>query len=382
MVWRFGIFCALAMAAQESVSFVARDARAALLRPGGAEAVLPFTADPAPSGGDIFHCIVSVAGAEIALIAPSGVEINATNAEAQGYTFVSFRSVGNRAFLSGPAAIPGFHVTLELPPGAASGEYQIKAKPGAIASEATLRCAYNSSSPIRVALTVGQRYIRSGDGAAFSAMIFENTKPFVGAKATVRIRPRDDAAAPHIAEFELPDSGALNPTVGDGLYLRAWSPPGPGNYIAALRVTGVSGGGAAFSRLASAEFTVLKPLARIEAISDSAIDDNGDGLPDRVAITANVRVSTAGSYELAFNVRAGQRNLTSRTRARLEQGLAPITAGVSFTDLASLAPEGPYAITDVFLFHLDDPELPPADDRADGGAPPPTSRLDCRRQDR
>lgn len=353
--------------AQDPITFVARDNRAALLKPGDSPLELPYTADPAPGGGDIFHCIVSESGAVVTLVTPSGVEINESNAQSQGFALSSFQGVENSAYLVGPVAIPGFHTFIELPPGAQPGGYRLKVAPGTLQKSATVRTFYNSSSNIRVALAPGATSVQAGDSIAFSAIVFEGDAPVAGAKVTLRVQSLDNLAAPAEAEIDLPDSGPIDPQSGDGHYIGLWDSVKPGKYAGAIKVAGTSSTGLPFSRIATANFTVLKKLARFESVADSAVDDNGDGTPDRVVMAARLNVTTAGNYQFVFNLRSADRYFTSRTDHKVEAGTQRIESNITFAALSSLGADGPYAITDVFLIYSDDPEEPVADRKADAG---------------
>ena len=154
-------------------------------------------------------------------------------------------------------------------------------------------------------------------------------------------------------------------------------PNQPGRYAAALKITGTSLNGMAYSRMASAEFRVLPAMARFVSIADSAIDDNGDGMPERVIVEANLEVTQPGNYEFAFNLRNGEQVLTTRVPFRLEAGRRRIEAPIGLADLTSLGSDGPYAITDAFLFLIEMPDPLPADHVPDAGLSGvyPVSRL-------
>lgn len=208
--------------------------------------------------------------------------------------------------------------------------------------------------------------MQSGDPIAFSAIVFEGEAPFWAQKRRCAFNPSYSLGAPAEIEIDLPDSGPVDPQSGDGHHIGLWDSGSPGNDMAAIKVTGTSSTGLPFSRIATANFTVLKQLAYIDSIADSAVDDNGDGAPDRVVMAALLTVTTPGNYQLVFYFVAG-RYFTSRTNHKVESGPQRIEASLSFATLASLGADGPYAITDVFLIHTDDPEEPIADRNDDAG---------------
>ncbi len=359
-----------------TVSLTNQDSQTLVLAPGSDPALIPFTVDPAPGGGDVFHIVVSRSGAEVSLVLPSGVEIAAGNAESQGFSFSTAQGVPENRLLTGPLALPGFHTIIELPPGSAPGQYQVKVKPVSLDTRVVVFACYSSSSAVRVALAAGRSAVQAGKPVAFSGMIYDGPAPLAGATAVVSLGDRNDASFKPV-RINLDDSGPLDATVGDGLYLGIWTPDRPGRYLAAMRVTGMSTSGVPFSRLASTEVLVLPALASIESISDSAVDDNGDGLAERVVVTLGLKVTTAGKYQALLNLRKpGDVLVAGRQTVTLEVRSTRIDVPFTFEELSQLG-DGPYSISNLSLLYLDDAEAPAADGKDDAGntAPYPVSAL-------
>ena len=100
------------------------------------------------------------------------------------------------------------------------------------------------------------------------------------------------------ASVTISDSGTYDAAPGDGIYTGTYTASASRKFIAAMRVSGTSPGGAAYVCTAAAEFRVLPPLANFTSFSDAGVDDNGNGLFDRVVVTANLQVQQAGNYRL------------------------------------------------------------------------------------
>ncbi|MBI4904896.1 MAG: choice-of-anchor D domain-containing protein [Acidobacteria bacterium] len=351
---------------QSAIHLTSRDSRAALIAPGAEAAILEFIADPAPGGGDVFHVVVSAQGATISLLTPAGIEITAQNAGTLGYSYSSFEGLPSNAIIPGPLSMPGFHTFIGLPPASPEGLYRVKATPANVIAQAAVVATYTSSSAVRAGVATGKGIYRLDEPVALTGVFFDGAAPLAAVRAIVRIRAQDDEAAT-ATDLTLEDSHDLDGQAGDGNYFALWRPPGPGRFLAAMKATGVSRSGIAFSRLASAEFRVLAPLAVIESIYDSAVDDNGDGLADRIVLGANLDVATAGEYLLLLKVGSEQLAVPARRAAVLEKGKSRIEVNLALETLASLAPAGPYSITNVMLVHQDEPEPPVVDERSDAG---------------
>ncbi len=342
----------VALAQPALVTFSNRDILTSTIAPGAAPLVLTFQADPSGNGGDLFHVLVSHEGVDVSLTLPSGVVVAGTRSE----------GLPGNPVLAGPLSMRGYHTFFEVPPSTAPGPYRIKATPAGLSARALVFASYTSSSPVHVAIVPGRDTCRVGTPVGLSGMVFDGPSPLLGATAAVRIASRDDASFAPVAV----NLAAHAPV--DGMYLGAWTPTRPGLYEVAMRVTGVSSSGIRFSRFAAAEIRVLPPLATIETVTDSAIDENGDGIPDRIVVSVGVKADTAGKYQLLLNLRASNEAvLTGRTTVSLETGRSTVNVPFAFQDLGRLGVDGPYDIRDVFLLYLDDPESPASDDRADAG---------------
>jgi hypothetical protein len=148
----------------------------------------------------------------------------------------------------------------------------------------------------------------------------------------------------------LQDSGPNDAAPGDGLYTGTITPTSPGEYFVVLRATGLSASGVPFSRTSSTQFTVSLPSATLGSITSSVVDDNGNGLWDRLLVTAAVSVQTSGSYIFSAALQAsnGQVIWTTATAA-LTTGPGQVQATFQSGSIISLGVDGPYEIVGVAL---------------------------------
>ncbi|MBS1825661.1 MAG: hypothetical protein JST93_10095 [Acidobacteria bacterium] len=154
-----------------------------------------------------------------------------------------------------------------------------------------------------------------------------------------------------IAPVSFSDSGPFDAQSGDGLYTGSFTPSIVGVYTALLRATGSSPAGAPFSRSASASFEVRAPSAVFVSFQHQAIDDNANSLTDRIRVTANLSVSTAGVYGFQVRLKApnGQ-SIHSLAKQTLATGSTQL--GVDFSAssiIESLGVNGPFELIDAVL---------------------------------
>lgn len=139
--------------------------------------------------------------------------------------------------------------------------------------------------------------------------------------------------------------------------------------MAAMQVNGTSASGTAYSRIASASFKVIGPAATFGSFSDTAVDDNANGRPDRIVITATVNVQTTGNYFFTIQLlESNSAKLLSKARATLQAGTRQIEASFDIAELRSLNANGPYTLKNAELIYEDGSgDLPVVDFRENVG---------------
>lgn len=266
------------------------------------------------------------------------------------------------AGMEGPLAMPGYHTFFEIPPSASPGTYRIRGTARELTKRALVFATYTSSSAVRTAITGGQNSGRQGSAMGLSGMVFDGSKPLVGATAKVRIVNVEDPNG-------RAESLELAPLAGnEGIYVGGWKPAAAGTYAISMRTTGLSASGVPYARFAATEVRVEPARAAIQEITDSAVDDGGDGIPDRVVLECRVEAEVAGAYRLQMMLQASNRaTLPLRVTTTLAKGATRVAVPVALESLAKLGVDGPYAIREVLLVYLGEREQPIADDRGDMG---------------
>jgi len=266
-----------------------------------------------------------------------------------------------------PLATPGTHTVIGLPPGAASGTYQVRANASAATADSVVIVSYFSASTVRAGITTDALVYRLGDTVLLSGLVFDGTAPLNHASLIARVGIASDTMTPP-SEVVLHDSGTFDDRAGDGVYTGELTANVPGTFTVALRATGLSSAGVLFSRAAGTTFRVLPPIAAFEDLSDAGIDDDGDGLVDRVLVTANVAVQTAGRYQFGISLEAPNGARTNgRASGDLPSGSSSLAVSFAAADLRRLGGEGPHALKDAVLIALDDIENPTVDFRDEAG---------------
>src|ERR1041385_650359 len=265
-----------------------RDTRSIVVVPGSQPGLVAFAADPAPAGGDLFQIVLSKSGTTVSLLLPDGTEISAANADQMGYNYTA---VGNGAvngsYVPSALAVNGDQVLIQLAPSAPVGQYQVKVDAGSASGNVLVVASYFSSSPVRVGLLASAPVYSVGDTVVLSGLAFEGGQALNGVSATVRIvDPSDGSATP--VEVKLDDFGKFDAAVGDGIYTGTFTATKPGTFTAALRATGLSSTCMNYSRTAVTTFRVQPPLAKFVSVRDFAVDDDGDGVIDRLAVNGSI----------------------------------------------------------------------------------------------
>ncbi|HJT66463.1 MAG TPA: proprotein convertase P-domain-containing protein [Pyrinomonadaceae bacterium] len=365
------LFCAICSAqvitpSQVNVKLSALDSRAAVVTAGTSQQIA-FTADPTAAGGDLFHVVSSIPGATVSLILPSGTEITAANAVSLGYSYdVLENDEDPREVLSLLGAV-GTHTLIELPAQSVAGTYSLKIVAPAGPEDTAVIASYISSSAVRTGLVTQSSWYRIGQTVVFSALVFDGETPVNNATVTVSVDDKlDDTTLP--VTVTLQDSGTYDNATGDGIYTGTFTPTRTGDYSAALKVTGTAAGNVNFSRVASTTFSVNEALATFASFGDTAVDDDSDGVFERLVIGSNLSVQKAGTYQFSVTLQASNgKTIKSESFATLATGTQQMSATFSAATVLELGVDGPYAIKDALLTFHSDPDTAVADYRAAAG---------------
>jgi subtilisin-like proprotein convertase family protein len=364
------LFCAICSAqvitpSQVDVKLSAIDSRGAVVTAGSSQQIA-FTADPSAAGGDLFHVLSSIPNATVSLIVPGGTEITAANAASLGYSYDVLENDEEPGEVLSLIGTVGTHTLIELPPQSVAGTYSIKIVAPAGPEDTAVIASYVSSSAVRTGLVTQSSWYRIGQTVVFSALVFDGETPVNNATVTVSVDDTLDDTTPPVM-VTLQDSGTYDNATGDGIYTGTFTPTRTGDYSAAMKVTGTAGN-VNFSRVASTTFSVNQALATFVSFSDTAIDDESDGVFERLVIGSNLSVQRAGTYQFTVTLEASNgKTIKSESFASLATGTQQMSATFSAATVLELGVDGPYAIKDALLTFHSDPDIAVADYRANAG---------------
>jgi len=197
------------------------------------------------------------------------------------------------------------------------------------------------------------------DGTAKIAPISINAKLF---------RPFDPTFTPVAVTFRDDGLGA-DETAGDRIYEAFVNPGQAGTYQVQVNATGNASTGD-FARTTATELRIVPHNAQISGFTDRGLDDNFDGLYDRIGITPSANIAEAGTYVVSVRLRASNGHEIQNS---IEQsfGVGTGSAEVAFRaqDITrDLGVNGPYDVAEVRYFEEVGGNLVPADIRYDLGS--------------
>jgi hypothetical protein len=337
---------------------------------GVASTLIPFHVEVNGRDADGFDVTVSNAAAVVSVILPNGTEVNISNAASFGFEFETL-AADSDAVTSGLMmsnfSLAGTHASIRLPSTSPAGTYLVKINNSSVSTDTLVSASYITGSAIKVALAANNASYTVGSTVVLSAFVFNGSTPVTNATVNVLVM---DHEHPEItpASVTISDSGTYDAAPGDGIYTGTYTASASGKFIAAMRVSGTSPGGAAYVRTAAAEFRVLPPLANFTSFSDAGVDDNGNGLFDRVVVTANLQVQQAGNYRLELTlVASNNEQIQANSTAALGTGAQQMAIDFTAKQVAGLGVNGPYTIRNATLYHTSDPEEPIAAFSENGG---------------
>lgn len=313
--------------------------------------------------------IANIGGLAVSIVGPGGEVVDEDTVFGFGGEFGTYEADPNPdALLVPPTFTPGFHYLFTFPSlGAGSYSVHFQADP-ALAEEVAVITQVLTDSLLGAALIATETTISLGESLVLTAPIFDGDQAVAGANVSVTVRPEADPSAS--TTLALLDDGADGDDLaGDGLYSVVVTPSLLGEHSAVAEVTGVSAGGLQFARAVATDFTVLPVRGKITGqLNDSGVDDNANGLIDRVLIDIETEITEPGDYLVFVHLEtaAGER-LVRRANANLMAGLRDVTVAFEALAFRRLGEDGPFdiALIELLFDGADGPEL--ADRLRDAG---------------
>lgn len=288
--------------------------------------------------------IATVDGIATSVETPSGQVISPANVDTFGGSYDAYQG-GDEPVgpLLLPAASRGFHYLYTLPWQGAGG-YKIRFEaPAGLAQEVPVFTEVTTDSPVRANLFVTDDLPVQGRPVVLAAALFDGEAPVAGASVSVHVTP---PAGPAVNLTLRDDGGAADGAAGDGLYSGEFTPDAVGAYQALAVITGTASGGAPFKRETAEEFAVFNPPGRLTGtVQDQGVDDNFDGLIDRVAFDVGTQATTAGRFRAYVHLKtAGGKGVVGSSEVDLPAGAGTLPVSIGADDLRAAGESGPYTV--------------------------------------
>jgi hypothetical protein len=134
-----------------------------------------------------------------------------------------------------------------------------------------------------------------GADVRLAVVAFNGSSKIAGLSIEAKLfRPFDPTVTPATVTFWDDGTGG-DEVAGDGIYEAFIKPASVGTYQVQVAATGPAPGGTTFRRTAATELRIVPHNAQINGFTDRGVDDNGDGLYDRIGITPSANLLKAGT---------------------------------------------------------------------------------------
>lgn len=205
----------------------------------------------------------------------------------------------------------------------------------------------------RLALVGGGASYPLGANVRLALVAFDGSKRVSGLTIKAWLfRSFDPTFTPVAVTFRDDGTGA-DETAGDRIYEAFVNPGQSSNYQVQADVSGTASTGS-FQRSAAVTLRVVDSLVQVTGFSDQGVDDNADGLVDRVVVTPTATVSFAGTYSVQVRLRASNgRELTQNVETAVAAGIASVDVAFNADAInAALGVDGPYTVAEVRWYQI------------------------------
>jgi len=325
-------------------------------------------------GGTMIDILVTHASARIRLTLPSGEVLTSESPARAGF---EWKATGNlsdfdedgfsvRPFL---LAGPGMHhvIAVENPaPGAyvvriersASSPREISAQGVMVPVEQIFKEATDTliNPPgVRVASDTPQDCFVGEEIPLLVRLIGDPIAPNVKFEVRVETRPplgRDARGSFQYGEPTLTTVPVAFTRSPNGLDRAVLIAKDSGLTRISIRASGTRTGGGPFdAETTVGPFLVSPVVAAFASLTEHAVDDDGNGRPDRLEIVASFDVIKPGKYEMRLTLEGSPRETVSTiAKAELAAGRGQIIASIPAKELFDRLKDGPYKIKNVQIF--------------------------------
>lgn len=226
------------------------------------------------------------------------------------------------------------------------------------------------ASPVRAAIVSADPRVRQDRTVTLGLVVAEGTAlRTAGLTIDARLNRLDGSAPPVPVTFR-DDGTDGDRTAGDGLFTASFRPDALGAYGVEAVITGTTSQGNPFLRMASTTFEVTPVHATLTgSFTDRGIDDDGDGLFDRIGIAPGLDVTAAGDYLVTVVLKASNdTTLAANVTTALTTSSASAEVFFRADDIRrELGVDGPYRVSLVIVEHITSSAVVVADERTNLG---------------
>ena len=293
---------------------------------------------------------------------PGGEILNEATIGTYGGVYATYDGAeAGDGFLLGPVSAPGTHYAFWFPSlGAGTYTVHYEADP-AITEDVAIMTQVLMDSAVRANLYATPTIAVQGGSVTLMAPVTDGASGVTGATVSVDIYdPLGNATTITLLDDGLAVDGLAN----DGMYSGYALTPELGTYSFLATITGVTGGGTAFSRTAASSVRVVPAHGSFATspFTDVGVDTNGNSLYDHVQLSTDVDIVTPGTYVLlAHLMTSGGTTLRGRAQVELVAGAQAVDVTFGAADFLEANEDGPYTLTYAELLYLGTEGLEPAD---------------------
>ncbi len=321
---------------------------------GARDVVTSIMVDPSPAGGDLLAVMLGADGVAIQIELPGGRRLTKESSEGAGFKWeIAGEASGDEAMF--PGLQGKVNHLIMLPAGAPKGKYSIHADARGLKQKSLLQVIFlplgnpgapaaGASDTVRVALLEGEMFHYAGQKVELVAGVFEGNRGIADAKLSGLAVATDKNGMP--MRRPVPLQFKAGATGAAGSYNAELPETTAGEYSISVKVNGKYANGTPFERVAGTTVTIRPLRARLLRVTEQAVDLDGNGLIDRVDVTAEVHVDLPGEYWMRLDLTAASgKFMEAYGRATLAAGEKNITASFDRYSLTHVGADGPYKIS-------------------------------------
>ncbi len=228
--------------------------------------------------------------------------------------------------------------------------YEITTEAQTVVKPTSILFTYFPGNFIGATIVGGGEEYPSGKAISLGIIAVDGNVPILNYSIDATVfKPSDTMFTPINVNFK-DDGVSPDTSAKDGLYTATLNPSEPGLFQINAVLTGTSlSTGLPFQRTASSTFRVVLQHASLDGtFSDHGVDDNGNGLFDRIIISSDISIVDAGRYNVSVLLTADNGSVVSGNVVK-DLSVGHYKLDVSFTseEIKRLGVPGPYHVSQI-----------------------------------